>query len=104
RRYPRVALGDPRQQADAPHALVRLRTRGPRPRGRAAEQRDDVATFPLMEMHPPPPAERRLSHYSVAVSAGSARHLATALQGSPNVTDRSRTVSRPAQAKCSASA
>src|SRR5262245_33772556 len=39
----RIVLSDIHEHADAPHALALLRARGERPRGRAAEQRDEVA-------------------------------------------------------------
>jgi hypothetical protein len=34
-----------------PHPLALLRARRERPGSRAAEERDEVAPFPLMEMH-----------------------------------------------------
>ncbi len=43
-----VALDHASDRADAPHAVALLSVSGHRPRsGRAAEQRDDVAPFPL---------------------------------------------------------
>jgi len=51
----RIALARTQEDADPPHALALLRTRRERPRNRcAAEQRDELAPFPLMEMHPIP--------------------------------------------------
>jgi hypothetical protein len=41
------------EHADAPHPLALLRACCERPRGRrATEQRDELATFQLVEVHP----------------------------------------------------
>ena len=43
----RVPLRKTHEHPDAPHPLASLRPRRERPRGRAAEQRDEVAAFQL---------------------------------------------------------
>jgi hypothetical protein len=43
--------------ADAPHSLALLRPRRERPRGRAAEQRDELAPFQLTKLHALTPAK-----------------------------------------------
>jgi hypothetical protein len=49
----RVVLGKPRQNADPPNALGRLRTCCERPRGCcAAKQRYELAPFQLTKLHP----------------------------------------------------
>src|SRR5262249_31594573 len=50
----RVFGGEGEEYRDAPHTLALLRSRRERPRRRAAEQRNEVAPFPLTEMHPIP--------------------------------------------------
>jgi hypothetical protein len=53
-----VGLGKWNQDADPTLTLRELRLPDERPRrNRAAEQRDDLAAFPLMEMHPFPQAQ-----------------------------------------------
>jgi hypothetical protein len=51
----RILLGNIHGRANAPHPLGLLRPRRERPRRcRAAEQRNELAPFPLTEMHPIP--------------------------------------------------
>jgi hypothetical protein len=51
------------QHADAPHALGLLRARRERPRGRAPEQRDEVAPF---HSHAPVLAAERIAQHCCA--------------------------------------
>src|SRR5262249_30927084 len=52
------------KHADAPHPLCLLRPCRHRPRGRrAAEQRDEFASFPLTEMHPIPHGPGEIAGY-----------------------------------------
>src|SRR5262249_21174016 len=55
-----VALSIPHQHADQPQPLRLLRPRHERPRGRAAEQRDELATLHSITSSYPPFAERVL--------------------------------------------
>jgi len=51
----RIVPGPAHEYADTPHPLGLLRTRCERPRRhRTAKQRDELAPFPLTEMHPIP--------------------------------------------------
>src|SRR5262252_3748312 len=50
----RMVCGCGQEHADAPHPLARLRARRERPRCPAAEQRDELASFQLIELHLPP--------------------------------------------------
>jgi hypothetical protein len=56
----------PPSSADAPHPLGLLCPRRERPRCRAAEQRDEVAAFQLIELHSFPPAKGRVTGYRIA--------------------------------------
>jgi hypothetical protein len=46
-----IVRGCRKEHADAPHPLGLLRTRRERPHSRAAEQRDEIASFQLIELH-----------------------------------------------------
>src|SRR5262245_41017557 len=61
--YFRIIFDERAEHAD-PTETNRLRSRRQRPRRRAAEQRDDLAPFPLMEMHPIPPGPGNASQDS----------------------------------------
>src|SRR5262245_18783022 len=60
-------VGDAHQHADPPHPLALLPPRRERPSSRrAAEQRDELAAFQLIELHSVPcQPERRLPNFSV---------------------------------------
>src|SRR5262245_33175077 len=58
--------GRAREHADTPHSLALLRSRRERPRRRASEQRDELAAFPSMEMHPMPQLGKRTAGYRIA--------------------------------------
>jgi hypothetical protein len=67
----RIVRGKVHQHADAAHLLALLRPRRERPSRRAAEQRDNLATLQLMEMHRIPQAREciaRISDCSGSVS------------------------------------
>ena len=55
--------------AEAPHAFGLLRAWGERPRRRAADQRDELATLQLSKLHPLPQA--RSEHNRLLSSKGS---------------------------------
>jgi hypothetical protein len=64
---PEVALGrwcSP-QEADPSHPLTRLRARRERPRGRAAEQRDEFAALYLIELHSVPASQGGIAGYRI---------------------------------------
>src|SRR5262245_16818626 len=68
----RITGGKAHQHADATHSLPLLRPRRQWPRRRAAEQRDDLTTFPQAEMHPIPHGPERIcriADWSGSVSA-----------------------------------
>jgi hypothetical protein len=59
-------VGHSHQHADPPH-LLRLRVYGEGPRGRAAEQRDEFASFQLIELHSIPTSwDRTQKHIALA--------------------------------------
>jgi hypothetical protein len=51
---------------EAPHTLGLLRARRERPRCRAAEQRDELATFQLIELHSFSASQGRVAGYRIA--------------------------------------
>src|SRR5215468_10129897 len=62
----RVAPRTAHQHADAPHLLGLLRSRRQRPRCcRAAEQRDELAPFQLIELHSVPASQGRIAGYRI---------------------------------------
>ena len=61
----------PLKRYQAPPAFALLRARHERPRGRAAEQRDELAPFYLIELHPVPASEAGLQDIeSARISQG----------------------------------
>jgi hypothetical protein len=61
-----VALRIRHQNADAPHPFALLCARRERPRGRrAAEQRDELAAFQLIELHSIPASQGRVAGYRI---------------------------------------
>src|SRR5215470_7482980 len=72
-----IMSGEWGEHADAPHALALLRPRRERPRGRrAAEQRDEVAPFYLIEWHSiphQPGPNTRISNWPGSVRGYSGR-------------------------------
>src|SRR5262249_18556417 len=64
-------------EANPPHLARLLRARCERPRDRrAADQRDELAPFQLIELHPVPASQGRITGYRIASdqSAGNGRH------------------------------
>src|SRR5260221_9066775 len=62
----RIVLGEPHEHANAPHAIRLLCPRRERPRGcRAAEQRDELASLQLIELHSVPASQGRIAGYLV---------------------------------------
>jgi hypothetical protein len=55
------------QHADAVHPLWLLRPRRERPRRRAAEQRDELAPFQLIELHYIPASEGRRQNIELTI-------------------------------------
>jgi hypothetical protein len=60
-----IALRRRHQHAYAPHSAILLRTRGERPRCRAAEERNEVAAFQMIELHSIPASQGRLEVYRI---------------------------------------
>src|SRR5262249_52386055 len=56
----RIVRGGAHEHADAPHPLALLRARRERPCGSAADERDELAAFQLIELHSFPPAKGAL--------------------------------------------
>jgi hypothetical protein len=53
------------EQADAPYPSGLLSARRERPRGRAAEQRNQLASFQLIELHSVPVSQGRIAGYRI---------------------------------------
>src|SRR6185369_681570 len=53
----RIVLGEAYQHTNTPHAFSQLRAGCTRPRGRAAEQSDELASFQLSKLHSLPPSQ-----------------------------------------------
>src|SRR5262249_22983580 len=64
RLYYRSALGEWMHKHDPPHALRLLRARRERPRGRTAEQRDELAPLQVIELHSVP-SQGRIAGYRI---------------------------------------
>src|SRR5262249_42017626 len=67
RRHFRIVLGQGRQHGDPANSVGLLRAGGQRPRGRrAAEKRDELAPFYLIELHPVPASQGGVAGYRIA--------------------------------------
>src|SRR5262249_2035643 len=102
-----VIRGDCHEYADAACPIRLLRARHQWPRGRrAADERDEVASFQLIELHPVPASQGRIAGYRIASdqSAGSwgdrAEAIAPAEVGAAGATGIvMRRTGRPTRAK-----
>jgi len=62
----RIVLGVEHQHADPPHALAPLRARRERPRGSAADERDELAPFQRFKWHPSPRSQDLVQRSEIA--------------------------------------
>src|SRR5262249_16383878 len=65
-------VGHSHQQPDPPHALALLRACRERPRGRAAKQGNELATFQLIEWHFAPASQGQIAGYRIDHSQSAA--------------------------------
>src|SRR5262245_1653766 len=69
----RIVFKPRNHHADPSRPLGLLRACRERPRGRAAEQRQDLAPFPLTEMHPIPQGQNAPAGYRIAADRSAGR-------------------------------